>query len=754
MRSQGNESRNWPGRCWVFLAMLGLATHASVVAADDAAAAAPAVVATGDGPLETTIEVQKLLIRDGSEDGAVREFVDAQRLNAGEQLYYTIRVTNPGQKPVDDVTVTKRLPYGVDYVPGSAVGPGCRTELSLDGGVTFERTARARSPTCAGSSSTHSRPAPRRCCDSARSSSDMASEIDELFGSDGPLARALPGYKMRDGQLAMAAHVSAAMAGHDTLVVEAGTGTGKTFAYLVPALVSGRRVIISTGTRALQDQLYHRDLPAVCGALGRPVRVALLKGRANYLCRHRLDLAEQQAYSRGLRREVATAIPKVRAWSHTTRRGDIAELSRFGEQDLIWPWVTSTRENCVGTECPRYEECFVLSARREAQAADIVVVNHYLLMADLVLKEEGFGDLLPGADAIVIDEAHQLPDVAAQLAGYSVSTRQLAAIAKDVAGELLLAQQMGTSVDAALTGFDAQVGAVVSAAGGMDARLEHSQWPERMVEALGGLASRAAELGEALVPLATDGQGAIARLRERLSESAERLESFTREEAEGGVRWAETNARSVSCHYAPVDVATQLSALMQAQAGAWILTSATLAVGDDFSHFKRRSGLSHAECIRFESPFDFAGQALLYLPKGLDDPGSPGHTRGVIAAALPVLDASGGRAFLLFTSHRALREGAWSCAAHGATRRRCRCSCRARVRATSCCGCSARPAMRSCWAPAVSGRVWTSRARRCRSLSSTSCHSQRPTIRCSRRGSRRSARGVATRSSRNRSRRP
>ena len=486
----------------------------------------------------------------------------------------------------------------------------------------------------------------------------MSADLEALFGPDGPLARTLPGYARRDGQLAMAAHVSEAMTGHQTLVVEAGTGTGKTFAYLVPALTSGRRVIISTGTRALQDQLYHRDLPAVCGALGRPVRVALLKGRANYLCRHRLELAEQQAWSRGLRREVAAAIPRVRAWSHTTRSGDIAELSRFGEQDPVWPWVTSTRENCIGTECPVYEQCFVLAARREAQAADIVVVNHYLLMADLVLKEEGFGDLLPGADAIVIDEAHQLPDVAAQFLGYSVSTRQLAAIAKDVAGELLLAQQMGGGIDAALTGFDAQVAALVAAAGGMDARLEHSQWPERMVESLGGLAHRAAELGQALAPLAGDGQGAIARLRERLEESAQRLESFTREEAEGGVRWAETSARGVSCHYAPVDVAAQLSALMQAQGAAWVLTSATLAVGDDFSHFKRRSGLAHAQCVRFESPFDFAGQALLYLPKGLGDPGAPGHTRGVIAAALPVLEASGGRAFLLFTSHRALREGA------------------------------------------------------------------------------------------------
>jgi ATP-dependent DNA helicase DinG len=486
----------------------------------------------------------------------------------------------------------------------------------------------------------------------------MRRSLSELFGAAGPLARALPGYAVRDEQVAMATDVAAALDGHETLIVEAGTGTGKTFAYLVPALVSGRRVIISTGTRALQDQLYHRDLPAVCGALGRPVRIALLKGRANYLCRHRLDVAEEQAYARGVRREIATAIPRVRAWSHVTRGGDIAELPGLGEQDAVWPWVTSTRETCLGTECPKYEECFVLAARREAQAADIVVVNHHLLMADLVLKEEGFGDLLPGVDAIIIDEAHQLPDIAAQFLGYSVSTRQISGLARDIAGELLLAQQMASRVDSALTGLDAQVAAVIAAGSGTDARLEHARWPERLLESLHGLGARATELAEALAPLAAEGQGAIARLRERLAETAARLQALTDGHAEGGVRWAEIGARNVSCHYAPVDVATQLAELMESQSIAWILTSATLAVGEDFAHFKRRSGLAQARSVRFESPFDFANQALLYLPRGLGSPGSPGHTRDVIEVALPVLEASGGRAFLLFTSHRALREGA------------------------------------------------------------------------------------------------
>ena len=487
----------------------------------------------------------------------------------------------------------------------------------------------------------------------------MSLPLADILGPDGPLARALPGYATRPQQVEMAGHVAAALAGRSQLIVEAGTGTGKTFAYLVPALLSGRKVIVSTGTRALQDQLYHRDLPTICSAIGRPARVALLKGRANYLCAHRLDLAEQQAYARGLRKEVAVALPKVRAWSHITKRGDIAELPNIGEQDPVWPWVTSTRENCLGTECPKYESCCVLAARREAQAADIVVVNHYLLMADLVLKEEGFGDLLPGADAIVIDEAHQLPDVAAQFLGYSVSTRQLSNLSKDVAGELLLAQQMAGKVDGALSGLDAQVAAVLAATAGQESRLEHAQWPDRLLEALHGLGARARELAEAIAPLSgADGQAAFKRLQERLEESADRLNSLTAEEAPGGVRWAETSARNVSAHFAPVDVASQLSTLMEQQPCAWVLTSATLAVGDDFSHFKRRSGLSRAATVRFESPFDFANQALMYLPKGLGEPGAPDHARNVINAALPVLEASGGRAFILFTSHRGLREGA------------------------------------------------------------------------------------------------
>ncbi|HUY84074.1 MAG TPA: DEAD/DEAH box helicase, partial [Steroidobacteraceae bacterium] len=253
----------------------------------------------------------------------------------------------------------------------------------------------------------------------------MTDQIGELFGAAGPLARALPGYRFRPEQAAMAAAVARALAHGEPLIVEAGTGTGKTFAYLVPALLSGRRVILSTGTRTLQDQLYHRDLPMLARALGSPLRVALLKGRANYLCRHRLELAS-----------AVRALDRVRRWAETTASGDLAELADMPDRSPLWPQITSTRDNCLGQECPQASRCHVLDARRAAQAADLVVVNHHLLLADLALKEEGFGDLLPGADAVILDEAHQVPDIAAQFFGRSWSARQVEAIRRDALAEV------------------------------------------------------------------------------------------------------------------------------------------------------------------------------------------------------------------------------------------------------------------------------------------------------------------------------
>src|SRR5882762_9881901 len=251
----------------------------------------------------------------------------------------------------------------------------------------------------------------------------MNTEYKDVFSMGGPLARALPDYAYRPEQAVMAKAVGAALARLEPLIVEAGTGTGKTFAYLIPALLSGRSVIISTGTRTLQDQLFRRDVPMLAKALGLPVKVALLKGRANYLCRHRLELTLQQPSLLGGERGVARLLARVSRWAATTKSGDLAELTDLPDQSPVWPMITSTRENCLGQECPQFSRCHVFDARRAAQAAEIVVVNHHLLLADLALKDEGFGDLLPGAEAVILDEAHQVPDIAAQFFGQSWSVR-------------------------------------------------------------------------------------------------------------------------------------------------------------------------------------------------------------------------------------------------------------------------------------------------------------------------------------------
>lgn len=485
-------------------------------------------------------------------------------------------------------------------------------------------------------------------------------DFEEIFGAEGPLANAIPGFATRDEQIAMAEHVWQALRSRGRLIVEAGTGTGKTFAYLVPALLSGRRVIISTGTRNLQDQLFHRDLPTVSTAIGRPSRIALLKGRANYLCLHRLELAEQQAVSRGLRREVATALPRVRAWARATKEGDISELAQLGDADPVWPWVTSTRDNCLGPDCELFDRCHVVNARRNAQAADIVVVNHHLLMADLVLKEEGFGELLPGADAIVIDEAHQLPEVAANFLGFTVSSRQLQSLARDLASELMLAgPQQSVSAAFAQT-IDRQLVDLQDTLRTQRERCEFKDWPSLVIESLANLRLSLDDLARSLGDAAQDSTG-LANLQRRSAELSNRLGSMIEEEAAASVpsvRWAQTSGQGVSFHLVPLDVAEQLGKLVQAHSAAWVCTSATLAIGESFDHFMQRIGMSDAHTARFGSPFDYESQTLLYLPKGLSPPSSPRHTVSVVDAALPVLRASGGRAFMLFTSHRALREAA------------------------------------------------------------------------------------------------
>jgi ATP-dependent DNA helicase DinG len=493
--------------------------------------------------------------------------------------------------------------------------------------------------------------------------------VAALFDTDGPLAYSIPGFATRKEQVAMADLVARALVDKGHYFIEAGTGVGKTFAYLVPALFSHRRVIVSTGTRTLQDQLFHRDLPVVARALGIPVRTAILKGRANYLCLHRLDLVERELATSGARsRQSLQLLNRIRRWSHTTVNGDIGELSEQDSHEPLWQAVTSTRENCLGSECPSFQRCHVMAARREAQAADVVVVNHHLLMADLQLKEHGFGDLLPGADAVVIDEAHQLPDVAAQFFGVTFSTRQLQQVCRDLNLELQGLRVSDAVIKPTIQRLEMAAADSFQAIVNQQERVEFDQWPDAFVGALIDVHSSLAQLLLDLDIIAKSetsqaDQPALNPIRQRFDELKMRLAvlldtKMAANQAREGVRWFERTQQGYVARFAPVDIASQLSELIQQHASTWLFTSATLAVGDSFEHFASSVGLDGATTAQFGSPFDYAEQSYLYLPRGIDAPSEQHHTQGVVEAAWPVLQASGGRAFLLFTSYRALRTAA------------------------------------------------------------------------------------------------
>ncbi len=483
-------------------------------------------------------------------------------------------------------------------------------------------------------------------------------EVADVLGPQGLLARSLEGFAYRPQQLAMAEAVADHLARGGTLIAEAGTGTGKTFAYLVPVLQSRQKVIISTGTRNLQDQLFLRDLPRLREAMASPARVALLKGRANYLCVHRMDMALQDP--RGHGRESLRWLLKVRDWSALTQRGDIAELADIPEDAPIWPQVTSTSENCLGQECPSLARCHLVEARRRAQEADLVVVNHHLLCADFALKDEGFGQLLPDADAFVIDEAHQLPGVASSFFGTSVSTRQLLDLCRDARLEY---QREAGDMPVLLERVDQLAKSARDLRLAFGQAVRRGSWREidtepGLLAALDDSRGRLGDLEQGLQAIEGRGQGVdacLARSAMLGSQLAELLESGT---DSAQVRWFETHQQSLRLHRTPLDVGEVFSAQMQCRPAAWVFTSATLAVGDSFEHFQQQLGLAEAHSEQWESPFNYAEQALWFVPRGMPQPSDPGYTAAVVDLALPIITASKGRAFLLFTSHRALREAA------------------------------------------------------------------------------------------------
>lgn len=477
------------------------------------------------------------------------------------------------------------------------------------------------------------------------------------LGDAGALAAAIPGFAPRPAQQRLGEAIAETIEARAELIAEAGTGTGKTYAYLVPALLSGRRTILSTGTKALQDQLYLRDLPRVRSALGVRLKTALLKGRANYLCWYRLE----QARSDGLftTREQAAQLVAIHAWAGSSADGDLSGAEFLSDDSPLRPQVTSTADNCLGTDCPFHAECFVVRARQKAQEADLVVVNHHLLFADQALKREGFGEILPGAQTFVLDEAHQIPELAAQFFGTMVSSRQMLELARDALAECASVSGARAEVQEPAQALELAIKALRAALEPLPTRAAlalFQQHPE-VVQTLAALREALATLAATLEPLAERSVGFKAcrdRAEVLVSDSERILDAL----GGGEVRWYELSARGFQFHQTPLDVSGALRDFRTASQAAWIHTSATLAVGGGFEHLARQLGMEAPRTLLEPSPFDFHNQALVYVPHDLPEPNTPAHVEAVVDAALPLLDAADGRAFLLFTSHRALRQAA------------------------------------------------------------------------------------------------
>jgi len=479
----------------------------------------------------------------------------------------------------------------------------------------------------------------------------------EILGRDGPLSGFIADFAPRPQQQAMAELVADTLDNDAILVTEAGTGTGKTFAYLVPALMSGSKVIISTGTKTLQDQLFHRDIPIVRQALDIPVTIALLKGRANYLCLHRLATAESSGLMPS--RQAVDHLRTIRVWAGRTRSGDISEVDNIPENAPVWYQVTSTTDNCLGQECPSFSDCHVVKARRAAQEADIVVVNHYLLFADMMLKDEGFGELLPGFNAIILDEAHQLHEIASDFFGTFLSSRQLMEFARDViaehlreAGDMKVLAQAANHLEKTVKDLRLSFG------------VEEHRAAWRVISSKSAVREHMRELQEEMQNLqrlleesASRGKG-LDNCWKRSIDLNECINQFDDNTDQQSINWYETAKNGFTLHQTPMEISGTFHNCMNRYKSAWIFTSATLAIGNSFEHFMSKLGIQDAITEQWHSPFNFKENALLYLPKAMPMPAEGGYTAAVVEAALPVIKACGGRTFVLFTSHRALKQAA------------------------------------------------------------------------------------------------
>ncbi|WP_111748251.1 ATP-dependent DNA helicase [Salinisphaera orenii] len=474
-----------------------------------------------------------------------------------------------------------------------------------------------------------------------------------LFNDTERFDRELDAFDQRPGQAEMANAVAEAVDHRGRLVVEAGTGTGKTLAYLLPALASDGKIIVATATRYLQSQLADKDLPLAERILGRTVHSTVLKGRANYLCLHRLEMAEQNASA-----DKRARLSAIREWARKTESGDLGEFGDIGDGDSLWPQVTSTPDNCLAADCPFWDQCFVVAARREAQAADVVIANHHLFFADLTLRDAGLGEVLPGADAVILDEAHKLPDVAGHFFGRALSSRQIGELTRDLRAEV---ERLGGDMPGVADNTRDLAERLAEFGQRLPAQTGTTGWRD---VADNNVAAARDALLEALEILA----GAL----DEVSDRSEQLQSLARRSAEHrdllatlaeadendaeNVSWLDIRAESWTWHSTPLDVASPFARSIEALPSAWVFTSATLAVGGDLGFFCARLGLSDVETRVLASPFDYANNALLFTPPSMPQPRAPGYDDAVIEQARSLITATGGGAFVLCTSYRAVER--------------------------------------------------------------------------------------------------
>ncbi|EIC9813479.1 ATP-dependent DNA helicase [Vibrio alginolyticus] len=481
--------------------------------------------------------------------------------------------------------------------------------------------------------------------------------IAKTFSSDGALGKAIPGFQARQPQIDMAEAVSSAIKDQTQLVVEAGTGTGKTFAYLVPALLSGKKVIISTGSKNLQEQLYHRDLPLMVNALGFYGQVALLKGRSNYLCLDRLSRQMVESHTNESDPTLLTQLVKVRTWSSETKTGDLGDCDDLPEDSMIIPTITSTNDNCLGKECPSYTDCFVLKARKRAMDSDIVVVNHHLFLADLAIKETGFGELIPEADVFIFDEAHQLPDIASEYFGQSVSSRQIHDLAKDIeiayrteAKDMRQLQKVGDKLMQCAMDMRIVLGEP-GFRGNWREALQSGSIKRELLRLTDSL-----ELAIDVLKIALGRSQLLDTAFERANLIKGRIDRVCDVDITGYSYWYDTSPRHFALHITPLSVADKFHEQIEIKQGAWIFTSATLAVSGDFKHFTERLGLKPTKQFSLPSPFDYQKQARLCVPRYLPEPNSNGLADKLVRMLAPVIEENDGRCFFLCTSHSMMRE--------------------------------------------------------------------------------------------------